>query len=93
MSALLKIFPRYKHEKGDTILSQAKHLKSEAEEVIKAIYEEQLVEDILEEAIDAIHSAVTLIRDIQELEGITDKQIGWIIQKVIDKNQDRGYYG
>lgn len=94
-------FPKCKFAKSNTVYKQFLHLRSELFEAQNAINDMRMIsEDIglswalaaqaIEECLDTIHSAETLIRVIQrEYPGI---DLAAIKKEVICKNAQRGYY-
>lgn len=94
-------FPKIKFAKTNSIVEQWLHLRSEVMEVQNAINDMRMINDdealiealaaqAIEECLDTIHSAETLIMVIQrEYPGI---DLAAIKQDVICKNAKRGYY-
>lgn len=94
-------FPVCKFAKTNSIVEQWLHLRSEVMEVQNAINDMRMINDdealiealavnAIEECLDTIHSAETLIRVIRREYRRIDLEA--IKQEVICKNAKRGYY-
>ena len=94
-------FPKIKFAKTNSIMEQWLHLRSEVMEVQNAINDMRMINDdealiealavnAIEECLDMIHSAETLIRVIRREYRRIDLEA--IKQEVICKNAMRGYY-
>lgn len=80
-------FPPAHKFTGSSIRAQALHLRSESEEVLDALGEDDL-ERVAEETLDAIHCGETLLIIL----GKQGVDVAGVQQRVYRKNKARGYY-
>jgi len=84
------IFPRIKFASTNTLHQQLQHVMSESDEIFEEMLNIPLKHDRLaEELVDQMHSCETALRIMQEKYCIP---VYRVIEKVIQKNRERGYY-
>lgn len=80
-------FPETIHTRNAPYV-QLQHIKTELCELVLA-YDQEPIQRVAEETLDLIHSCETLLRILEQRQGI---DVAVLHDLIVEKNRQRGYY-